>query len=700
MVDIKRGKTEKFATSELLVKFFESHTEYEGKLYIGYPILYTGGESIILDAVWVSEKYGVIVFDLIEGIKNENREEQRDALYTKLSSLLSQYIELNTKRVLQVPVEVFTFAPASKKEDYVDTAFAAEELQFLIQQRDVWTNAAEYYNKTISVIQSVIQLKAKANRTYVKKVDSKGAIIKKLEETIANLDNQQEAAIIEYTDGLQRIRGLAGSGKTIVLALKAAYLHAINPDWKIAVTFNTRALKNQFYELIELFCIQKIGRKPDEEKIKILQAWGGSTNAGIYHEFCKSNGIEYLDFRAAIYYQKQKGLDKKQIIDVVCTKALEETKGKEIVPMYDAILVDEAQDLSESFLNLCYKILTPKKRLIYAYDELQKLNEGFSLRNPKNIFGAEASDIILRKCYRNSRPVLVTAHALGFGIYRKEGLAQFFDQPQLWKDVGYNIKNSDLTPGKQAVLYRPDEATDKFIENAVPIDDLISFESFADKESQAKKLCKEIIKNLKEDELLTKDIIVINPMSLTTRDEVALARTILEENKIKSHIAGDANPDIFYEKDSIAFTGINRAKGNEVAMVYIINAENCFSHPFLKDRDLISRRNILFTAITRSKAWVRVYGIGKNMDRLIEEFNEVKKKHFVLDFIYPTKPQIEKMNVVRRDISKEEEVLFKEEVEGLFGIPKIIERIKKKEAYIEDYPEELREILRKLIDEK
>ena len=30
-------------------------------------------------------------------------------------------------------------------------------------------------------------------------------------------------------------------------------------------------------------------------------------------------------------------------------------------------------------------------------------------------------DIILERCYRNSRPVLATAHALGFGIYREPG---------------------------------------------------------------------------------------------------------------------------------------------------------------------------------------------------------------------------------------------------------------------------------------
>ena len=56
----------------------------------------------------------------------------------------------------------------------------------------------------------------------------------------------QSRAVIETARDVQRIRGLAGSGKTVVLALKAAYLHAQHPEWRIGVTFNTRSLSAQF----------------------------------------------------------------------------------------------------------------------------------------------------------------------------------------------------------------------------------------------------------------------------------------------------------------------------------------------------------------------------------------------------------------------------------------------------------------------
>ena len=77
-------------------------------------------------------------------------------------------------------------------------------------------------------------------------------------------------------------------------------------------------------------------------------------------------------------------------------------------------------------------------------------------------------------------------------------------------------------------------------------------------------------------------------------------------------------------------------------MVYIINAQECHSHPIFNDLDLIKRRNILFTAITRSKAWVRVYGFGARMGKLVSEFQSVKNKNFELEFTYPSKEEIEK----------------------------------------------------------
>jgi superfamily I DNA and RNA helicase len=133
--------------------------------------------------------------------------------------------------------------------------------------------------------------------------------------------NQSEA-VIETVEGVQRIRGLAGSGKTIVLALKVAYLHAKHPDWNIAVTFNTRSLRNQFKHLINMFAIEHMSEEPDWEKVRIIHAWGSPSMEGLYYEFCKRHNIEYRDLASAKRLPNAYG----QEFDVIYEEALNKIK--------------------------------------------------------------------------------------------------------------------------------------------------------------------------------------------------------------------------------------------------------------------------------------------------------------------------------------------------------------------------------------
>lgn len=85
-------------------------------------------------------------------------------------------------------------------------------------------------------------------------------------------------------------------------------------------------------------------------------------------------------------------------------------------------------------------------------------------------------------------------------------------------------------------------------------------------------------------------------------------------------------------------------------MVYIINAQDCY----FSLGNLAGVRNRLFTAITRSKAWVRVLGVGKDMQHLMNEFDQVKENEFKLNFHYPNKEQRKYLNIVNRDMTDAE----------------------------------------------
>jgi superfamily I DNA and RNA helicase len=684
------GSNKKPVSSEALKKFFIEQSDYQGHLFIGYPIIGTPDGRYPIDALWISKEYGIVIFDLIEGSEIGNYQIRQDDAANKLESKLKNHRELIERRNLLIPINTVSFAPAItsieryKKPDYALSNSSSikdtlSQLEKIIKD--------DLYEKALSAIQSISSIRKNRVKRSIEKEDSRGAKLKNLEDSIATLDSLQSKAVIETVDGVQRIRGLAGSGKTIILALKAAYLHAQHPDWRIAITFNTRALKGQFKRLITTFSIEQTGEEPDWDNLHILNAWGapgGDNRDGIYHHICIVHDLPYYDFKKA-----RDTFGKGHEFEGACNEALE--KETALKSLYQAILVDEAQDFSPAFLKLCYEILDDKKRLVYAYDELQNLS-GESMSAPEVIFGKSLSgDIILEKCYRNSRPVLVTAHALGFGIYREPprrrstGLVQMFEHSNLWEEIGYIIKSGNLKAGQNVVLCRTEESSPKFLENHSNIDDLVQFISFNTEEEQTKWLVNEITKNLKEDELRHDDIIVINPDPITTGEKVGPIRSRLLKEKINSHLAGvDTNPDIFFETetDSITFTGIHRAKGNEAGMVYIINGQDCQSGTW----NLASIRNRLFTALTRSKAWVRVLGIGEGMENLIKEFNSLKANDFELHFKYPTEEELQFLKIIHRDMTPEETRKLKKQEKDLLSLVKDIETGK---IHLEDLNSEL-----------
>ena len=683
MVTIVQGTTKKPVSTQRLAEFFARHTKYDGFLYIGYPIIGTAEGPYPIDALLVSRNIGLVVFNLVEGRNMDGTQDAQDDCYNKLESKLRAHKALMKGRSLQVSINPVTFAPVRE-----DAANLSEDDYPVCNEAnlEVWLDSRKWddpshFEALVAVIQAISTIRKGRKKRDVKKPDSRGAKLKRLEDSIANLDNLQGRAVIETVHGVQRIRGLAGSGKTIVLALKAAYLHAQHPDWEIAVTFNTRSLKGQFRQLINTFTIEQTNEEPDWDNIQIIHAWGapgGGDRNGLYYRFCHSHGLEYYDFGSA---KRKFGQGKE--FEGACQKALDECGNP--FGFYDAILIDEAQDFPPAFLRMCFEMLKPEKRLVYAYDELQNLSSQ-SLPSPDEIFGKNPDgtprvrfapnqpgkpqqDIILEKCYRNSRPVLVTAHALGFGIYRTldadigTGLVQIFDHNQLWLEVGYEVTGGDLADGCEVTLSRTEDSSPAFLEDHSPVDDLIQFHCFNSKEKQAEWVANAIKFNLAEDELRPDDIVVINPDPLSTRDAVGPIRKQLFEHGVNSHLAGvNTSPDVFFDADSesVAFTGIYRAKGNEAGMVYIVNAQDCYS----SFGNMASVRNRLFTAITRSKAWVRVLGVGKGMQSLMQEFEQVKGNDFSLHFHYPTEEERKHLNIVNRDMTEDERrrVLKKKDV--------------------------------------
>lgn len=665
MIDVVWGTAkDKPESSRDLAEVLSRIQNLRGYLYIGYPIIGSPLGPVKLDALLLSKTHGMVAFDLVEGLDIDGFEARQDEIASMLEVKLKPYPDLKKGRELKFPINVVTYAPAKNNlPPSNDVYFIANRQSILVTLGNFqWAESDKTFTSLVAAVQVVTSIRSGRQKREPKKPDSRGARLKKIEDSIANLDQHQSQAVIETVDGIQRIRGLAGSGKTIILALKVAYLHSQNPDWRIAVTFNTRSLKEQFKRLITNFTIEQTGTEPDWEQIDVLNAWGApgtKERDGVYHKYCREHGIQFIDFSEA---RRRFGEGKE--FAGVCADAL--SYNNEAKPHYDMILVDEAQDLPPDFLRLCYRFLRDPKRLVYAYDELQSLTAE-SVLPPEEIFGRDdqgrplvnleaddplgpRQDIILEKCYRNSAPVLATAHALGFGIYRSGGLVQFFDQDSLWTDVGYVVEAGEMAGGNEVVLARTPDTSPLFLEDHSPTDDLIKFIQFENTNDQANWLVDSIIHDIHVEELRAEDIVVINTNPISTQRQVGPIRNLLLQKNIESELAGvSTSTDIFTRAGAVTFTGIFRAKGNEAGMVYIINAQDGYTGWSPGHVALV--RNRLFTAITRSKAWVRVLGIGQNMNNLIQEWETLKRNNYRLKFRYPTIAEKQELRLINKELA-------------------------------------------------
>ena len=686
-IDIVRGIISNIAAANELVAVANNLTDFTGTLYLGYPLSSTNESVITVDALLVTKEKGLTAFIFAKSM--EDPQDSQDLLYYQLLNTLTKYESLRQGRSVIVNPNVITlfsesgFPDSSGDNIYCNSATLESSIRGLIDFDD------KYYFVLCEALQKISSMKPKKKRHNVTKSNSKGSIIKRIEKEIANLDEWQKKAAFEIPEGPQRIRGLAGSGKTVVLALKAAYLHSQHPEWNIAVTFYTRSLSQQLKNMISNFTYEFIGDFPDWDKLHILHSWGTDTEIGIYSEYAQKCNITSFNYNGA----KAK-YGRSRAFDGICLELLNQSVSH-VEPYYDAILIDEAQDMPISFFKLCYKIAKDCKRIVFAYDELQNLSSG-TMPSITEMFGVDSTgqplvvltnsenearqDITLPICYRNTPWALTLAHSLGFGIYRKEGLVQLFNDLDLWNDIGYHVVTGKLSYNENVSLKRKPSATPRYFSELISKEDAIFTKTFKDVYEEYDWVAQEIKKNIIEDELDPDDILVIFPDAYRAKTQYSHFRDTLLNHGINSCLAGvNIDRDTFKVEGAITCSSIYRAKGNEAPMVYILNSEYCAC-----GTEMITLRNTLFTAITRSRAWVRICGVSPVMEILSTEIDKCISSSYELSFKIPTKDELDKMRLIHRDRTDSER---KELKETQIALQKLTQSLRKGELDPSSIPE-------------
>lgn len=670
-----------------------------GTIYLGYPVLASADNPVRVDALLISPEQGLVAFLFGDEVPEDEDDwtsyvEDQDRLYSVLEGSLRRHESLRSGRRLALDVRTITVFPRRVDDppEATDGYYTGiDEVPELLASLE--GISADVERAAQAALQRVTTIKPAKKRAGVAQDGSRGAILKEIEKGIANLDRWQKRAAIESPEGPQRVRGLAGSGKTVVLALKAAYLHAQHPDWRIAVTFQTRALYRQIEDLVVRFSFEHSNDRPDFERLQILHAWGSSGRAGIYTSIARSMGVPPRDFN---YARARYGME--EAFRGVCRELLSIASDSNDPPIFDAVLIDEAQDLPSEFFQLIYRFTKDPKRIVWAYDEQQKLNED-AMPSTADLFGRTSTgealvslqmregearrDIMLPVCYRNTPWSLATAHALGFGIYRDEGLVQHFDDPTIWTEIGYDVIHGNLAMGEPVTLKRSRSSYPEYFPELLDEDDAVQLKTFGDEAAQDAWVASQIIKNLTDEELEHDDILVVLPDAYTAKRRASRFGEILSRHDVTSHLAGvGSSVDEVFVPDSVAIAHIHRAKGNEAPMVYVLDAQYAAGKI-----NSVPRRNTLFTAITRSRAWVRICGWGERMETVADEVSAIREEEFQLRFTIPTEDELARLRRINRDRSQAEVASLKKATRGARDLVDAFER---GEIDFDDLPAALR----------
>jgi superfamily I DNA and RNA helicase len=524
------------------------------------------------------------------------------------------------------------------------------------------------YKSLLSVISGTSILRKPLEKIESADNQSLYNILVEAQKLMYEWDDQQEWIAKTIPPGPQRVSGIAGSGKTVLFSQKAAVMHLKHPEWKIAFVFFTRSLYDQIEKLFQLWIYHFTNGEIEYKNLagsnlRVLHAWGARDRDGLYGEICKITGEAKLTPGNTGEQSPNRGLA------YACRYLLDRTPN--FKPIFDALVIDEGQDLmteadlkftaedgeeKQSIYWLAYQSLKSvtedqpeQKRLIWAYDEAQTIHStGAVVPEAKEVFGDKFSNILrgiypggirkgydMRRCYRTPGPILTVALALGFGLLRTEGVLRTERMRATDLDrIGFKVLNGDFRKVNTPItITRPRENSP----NPVPLlsnHPVIKFENYDSRKDELSALVEKIKYNLQEDKLNPSRKILIIALGYTTpplyngndlEREIAnflidcgidiYIPSALSLNNIKPQWPNN-NPDLFWFDGGITVSRIDRTKGNEADMVYVVGLDN-----IAKKESDTKLRNQLFVALTRSRGWVNISGIGNYP--FYEEVNKV-----------------------------------------------------------------------------
>ena len=231
------------------------------------------------------------------------------------------------------------------------------------------------------------------------------------EDIIRVMDREQERVAEHLGWGYRMLRGVAGSGKTLVLTHRVRHLHRLFPNWRILLVCYNRLLANALQ--------QKVG---------------------------ESDGVDVTNIdRLAYRLAGQNGGRRAPDFEELRRRAAIKAGRLPDARRYDVVLVDEAQDFDRPALDLAYEMLKSSRRdlgaagqdlrsyraghFVMALDSAQNVYRRSMTWNPPELT-ARGRTTIFRRNYRNTREILWFAWTFLVGSSGWSSSATNVDDPK------------------------------------------------------------------------------------------------------------------------------------------------------------------------------------------------------------------------------------------------------------------------------
>jgi superfamily I DNA and RNA helicase len=116
-------------------------------------------------------------------------------------------------------------------------------------------------------------------------------------------------------------------------------------------------LHQQIDDLVTRFTFEHNNDRPDPDFLNIFHSWGSSAKSGVYSMIAEEIGDTPRNWG---YASGTYGWE--NAFQGICQELLSVVNGQEGQPIFDAVLIDEAQDLPPEFFQLVYKFTKDPKR--------------------------------------------------------------------------------------------------------------------------------------------------------------------------------------------------------------------------------------------------------------------------------------------------------------------------------------------------